>query len=404
MKYRHMTYPLALRIEARRVIVVGAGAVAERRIDALLAAGADVTVIAPDATDRIIELATAGLVAWHARPYSAADISEAWLVHAATNVEAVNARVAADADAARVWSIRADDATASAAWVPATTRVDGVSVSVTSDGDPRRSTAIRNAIGDLLARGALPTRPTRSSGGHVVLIGGGPGDPDLITVRGLAQLRNADVVIHDRLSPRELLDILDDDVVIIDAGKGPDDHTLTQDEINDAIVSHALAGRRVARLKGGDPFVLGRGSEEVLACVAAGIRVEVVPGISSALAAPLAAGIPVTHRGTSTGFTVISGHAIGDLSAVVSSGLTLVVLMGVASLPALVKELSRHGMDPTTPVAIIERAHTRSQRTTLGAVGSIVDAARAAGVGNPAVIVVGDVVSVTADALAGRAT
>ena len=309
--------------------------------------------------------------------------------------------VESEAESLRVWSIRADDAAASAAWIPATTRAGDVAVSVTSDGDPRRSIAIRNAIGDLLARGALPTRRTCSSGGHVVLIGGGPGDPELITVRGLAALRQADVVIHDRLSPSELLDGLDADVMIIDAGKGTDDHTLTQDEINEAIVAHALAGRRVARLKGGDPFVLGRGSEEVLACVAAGIHVDVVPGISSALSAPLAAGIPVTHRGTSTGFTVLSGHVIGDLSSVVSSGLTLVVLMGVASLPQLIEGLLLHGMDPQTPVAIIERAHTRSQRTTVSTVESIVERARAAEVCNPAVIVVGDVVSIATPTYVG---
>ena len=402
MRPPHMTYPLELRISGRRVVVVGAGTVAERRIDALLAAGGDVVVVAPAATARITELAAAGAITWHPRAYSPDDLSAAWLVHAATEDARVNAEVAAHADALRVWSVRADDAAASTAWVPATTRVDGVSVSVTSNGDPGRSTALRNAIGDLLARGALPTRPARSSGGRVVLIGGGPGDPDLITVRGLAELRKADVVIHDRLSPRDLLDGLDDDVVIIDAGKGPDDHTLTQAAINDAIVTHALAGRRVARLKGGDPFVLGRGSEEVLACIAAGIRVDVVPGISSALAAPLAAGIPVTHRGTSTGFTVLSGHVIDDLSSVASSGLTLVVLMGVATLPRLVAELLRLGRDPSTPVAIIERAHTSSQRTTFGTVGSIVECARAAQVGNPAVIVVGDVVSIPALSFAGR--
>jgi uroporphyrin-III C-methyltransferase/precorrin-2 dehydrogenase/sirohydrochlorin ferrochelatase len=389
-----MTYPIALRVQGRRVVVVGAGKVAERRIETLLGAAADVLVIAPQATPRIAELAAQGDITWHPRTFERGDLSGAWLVHAATDDADVNAEVDAEADALRIWSVRADDAAASAAWVPATTRVGDVAVSVTSDGDPRRSIAIRNAIGDLLARGALPTRRARSSGGHVVLIGGGPGDPELITVRGLAALRQADVVIHDRLSPGELLDSLDADVVIIDAGKGPDDHTLTQDEINKAIVTHAHAGRRVARLKGGDPFVLGRGSEEVLACVAAGIRVDVVPGISSALSAPLAAGIPVTHRGTSTGFTVLSGHVIGDLSSVVSSGLTLVVLMGVASLPQLIEGLLLHGLDPQTPVAIIERAHTRSQRTTVSTVESIVEQARTAEVRNPAVIVVGDVVGI----------
>ena len=254
--------------------------------------------------------------------------------------------------------------------------------------------AVRNAIAEQLAVGSLPIRPQRPSDGRVVLVGGGPGAADLITVRGRQEVRKADVIVYDRLAPLELLDYLDLDVELIDAGKSPKHHTMTQEEINAVIVDRALSGKRVVRLKGGDPFVLGRGSEEVQACVNAGVRVQVVPGISSALAGPLAAGIPVTHRGTSAGFTVISGHAIGDVSALAASDLTLVVLMGVATLPRLVSELVLHGKGADTPIAIIERAYATDQRVTLGTLETIVATAHEHRIQNPAIIVVGDVVAV----------
>jgi uroporphyrin-III C-methyltransferase len=183
-------------------------------------------------------------------------------------------------------------------------------------------------------------------------------------------------------------------VELIDAGKSPSHHTLAQDEINEILVNRAGRGLRVARLKGGDPFVLGRGSEEVNACAAAGIAVDVVPGVTSALAAPAAAGIPVTHRGISAGFVVVSGHALGDLAPLAASNLTIVVLMGVGQLREIVAGLRREGKSPTTPVAIIERAFASDQRTTVGTLESIVETAASTGVTNPAIIVIGDVVSV----------
>ncbi|MHB1212276.1 MAG: uroporphyrinogen-III C-methyltransferase, partial [Candidatus Nanopelagicales bacterium] len=319
-----MTYPLHLDLAGRRVLVVGAGAVASRRVDGLLAAGADVVVVAPVATARIAALADAGSIAWRQRPFALSDVVGAWLAVAATDDRAVNARVAEEASRRRIWSVRADDAQASAARTPAVARVDGVTVSVGS-GDPRRSAAVRDSIRERLMTLPVPRRTRRRKGaGSVVLVGGGPGDPGLITVRGRSALLAADVVVHDRLGPVGLLDELSPDVEVIDAGKGPGRQAMTQEQINELIVRHARAGRRVARLKGGDPFVLGRGAEEVLACREAGVPVEVIPGLSSALAGPAAAGIPVTHRGMSTGFVVISGHDIGDLAAVAGSGLTVV--------------------------------------------------------------------------------
>ena len=227
-----------------------------------------------------------------------------------------------------------------------------------------------------------------------MLIGGGPGDGDLITVRGKRELLAADVVVYDRLAPTSLLELVAPDVELIDAGKSPGRHALTQDQINEVIVDRALAGHRVARLKGGDPFVLGRGSEEVLACAEAGVPVEVIPGISSAIAAPAAAGIPVTHRGVSTGFVVVSGHVVEDLSAVAASGLTVVVLMGVATLPRLVEEFVTAGRATSTPVAVIHRAFDPAQRVVIGTLADIHQQVVASAITNPSVIVIGDVVGV----------
>jgi uroporphyrin-III C-methyltransferase/precorrin-2 dehydrogenase/sirohydrochlorin ferrochelatase len=230
----------------------------------------------------------------------------------------------------------------------------------------------------------------------VALVGGGPGRADLITVRGRQLLDHADVVVVDRLAPRELLDALPTDVEVVEAGKGPDAHTLTQHEINELIVTRALGGCRVVRLKGGDPFVLGRGGEEVAACSAAGVPVEVVPGITSAVAVPGSAGIPVTQRGVSSQFTVLSAHDDLDLllDRAPSTG-TLVILMGVGRLETLTRGLLARGRSEDETVAIVERGTTDEQRTTLATLGTVVATARRADVRSPAVIVVGAVAALS---------
>jgi uroporphyrin-III C-methyltransferase/precorrin-2 dehydrogenase/sirohydrochlorin ferrochelatase len=306
----------------------------------------------------------------------------------------VNQLVVEEAQRRQVWTVRADDAGSTDARTPAVAEVAGVVVSVTS-GDPRRSTELRDGIRAQILDGGLVTRPRRArTHGSVVLIGGGPGDADLITVRGKRELLAADVVVFDRLSPTSLLGLVEADVELIDAGKSPGRHALTQEQINEVIVDRALAGHRVARLKGGDPFVLGRGSEEVLACVEAGVSVEVIPGISSSIAAPAAAGIPVTHRGLSTGFVVISGHMVDDLSAVAATGLTVVVLMGVATLPRLVEEFVAAGREESTPAAVIHRAFDPRQRVVISTLADIQQHVVATGITNPSVVVIGDVVGV----------
>jgi uroporphyrin-III C-methyltransferase len=228
--------------------------------------------------------------------------------------------------------------------------------------------------------------------GSVALIGGGPGDAGLITVRGLELLHAADVVVADRLGPRSLLDELADGVVVIDVGKHPGHHPVPQHEIDRIIVEHALAGRTVVRLKGGDPFVFGRGPEEVAACRAAGVPVEVVPGVTSAISVPAAVGIPVTARGVANGFTVITGHE--DLEAIPGGGNhTVVLLMGVGGLAASAAALVRSGRPAETPVAVIEDGFGPRQRVTTGTLGTIAVLAALAGVRPPAVTVVGDVVN-----------
>ena len=228
--------------------------------------------------------------------------------------------------------------------------------------------------------------------GTVALVGGGPGAWDLITVRGLALLRQADVVVADRLGPRALLDELGEGVEVIDVGKRPGAHSMRQDRIGELLVEKALAGHRVVRLKGGDPYVLGRGGEEVLACRAAGVPVQVVPGVTSALSGPAAADVPVTHRGTAVAVHIVNAHGdLGpaDLAALADPGTTTVLMMGVEWLPRLVSQAVLNGIDPATPVAVVQEATLPGQRVVRGTLADIEEVVTAAGIGHPAVIVVG---------------
>lgn len=390
------SYPLFLGLEGRTVVVVGGGPVAARRTEAMVDAGAAVVVIAPELCEDLARLRHR--IVWRAREYADGDLRDAWLVHTATGDPAVDELVAGTAESLRIWCVRADDATSSAAWVPAVARVDDVTVAVSSGADPRRSQSIRNAVAALLETAELPVRRRRRTAeGSVALVGAGPGDPGLITTKGRRLLADADVVVVDRLAPPELVSRLDPEIDVIYAGKGPKAHTLSQEQINRLLVDRALAGQRVVRLKGGDPFVFGRGAEEVLACAQAGVPCTVVPGVTSAVAVPAAAGIPVTHRGTSRSFTVVSAHGATpadqpDWAALSHAGGTLLILMGVAPLATVVDRLLAAGRGSGTPVAIVERGTTPDQRTTTGTLGTIVALAAERQVRAPAVIVVGDVV------------
>lgn len=387
-------YPLFLNLTGRRVLLVGAGAVAARRLPALLAAGARVVVVAPMVGDAVADAAARGEVELLARPFEPADVAGAWLVHTATGAAQVDAAVVAAADAAGIWAVRASAADEpSPAWSAAVAEQDGVQVAVSGGGDPRRAAAVRDGVAAALAAGDLPLRRRRPGGGRVALVGGGPGDPDLLTLRARRLLRQADVVVSDHLAPAGVLAGLDADVEVTYAGKRPGRHSLTQDQINTFIVARAQQGKRVVRLKGGDPFLLGRGGEEALACIAAGVPVEVVPGITSALAVPAAVGIPVTQRGVTASVVVVSGHE-GPAPVVRAAGeaprdATLVVLMGTATLAATADALVASGRPRQTPAAVISRGWTPQQRTV---VGTLADIAELAGAAAPAVVVVGDVV------------
>lgn len=235
--------------------------------------------------------------------------------------------------------------------------------------------------------------PTRV--GRVDVVGGGPGPADLMTVRAHRLIAEADVIVADRLGPAdELRAGLDPDVLVIDVGRASGRDPIPQAQINALLVAHARAGMRVVRLKGGDPYLLGRGGEEVFACEAAGVAVSVTPGVSSAISVPQAAGIPVTHRGVATTLHVVNGQGPftgSTLAALADPSVTTVVLMGVAALPRLVDTALRFGVPAERPVAVVENGHTPRQRTLRTTLGAVVEDAAAASATNPAVIVVGDV-------------
>jgi uroporphyrin-III C-methyltransferase/precorrin-2 dehydrogenase/sirohydrochlorin ferrochelatase len=392
-------YPLALRLEGRRVLVVGGGAVATRRMPALLAAGAVVQVVSPALTPALQSMAGQGRISWTQRRFEPADVDGAWLVQVAVDDPAGAALVSAAAEERRVFCVRADDREAATAWTPAVTRHGEITVAVTDSGDRRRALAVR----DLVA-GALEATPQRTAPrAGVALVGSGPGDPELITVKGRRLLTQADVVVADRLVPGPLLGELRPDVEFVDAAKIPYGPSAAQEEINRILVDRALAGKFVVRLKGGDPYVFGRGGEEALACAAAGVPVTVVPGVTSSIAAPALAGIPVTHRGVAHEFTVVSGHippddpaSLVDWPALARMRGTLVVLMGLKNLPHIAETLLRHGRDKDTPAALVQEGSTDAQRVLRSTLGSVAADAAEAGIRPPAVVVVGGVVDVLA--------
>ncbi|GAA1508967.1 uroporphyrinogen-III C-methyltransferase [Streptomyces synnematoformans] len=405
-------YPVGLRLAGRRVVVLGGGQVAQRRLPALLAAGARITLVSPSATPSVEAMADAGELTWVRRRYADGDLADAWYAVVATRDPEANAAASAEAERRRVWCVRSDDASAATAWTPATGRSEGVTVAVLTGSDPRRSAAVRDAVVEGLRDGTLsaphhrtlPQGPPTGSGPGgtpmpgVALVGGGPGDPDLITVRGRRLLAEADVVIADRLGPRDLLDELPPHVEVIDAAKIPYGRAMAQQAINDALIEHARAGRAVVRLKGGDPFVFGRGMEEAEALAAAGVACTVVPGVTSAISVPAAAGVPVTHRGVAHEFTVVSGHvapdderSLVDWPALARLRGTLVLLMAVERIGAIAETLVREGRDAGTPVAIVQEGTTAAQRRVDATLATAADAVAREGVRPPAVIVVGDV-------------
>lgn len=394
-------YPSGLRLGGRRVVVVGGGNVAQRRVPQLIAAGADVHVVSPEATPAIEGLVGSGEVTWHRRRFEDADLDGAWYVVAVTDDPAVNHRVSELAEQQRIFCVRSDDATRGTAWTPAVGRHAGVTVAVLGNRDPRRSAAVRDEVLAGLRDGRIAAPHHRDRTPGVTLVGGGPGDPELMSVAGRKALMEADVVVADRLAPRELLGELPADVELVDVAKLPRGRSAQQAEINRVIVDRALAGKRVVRFKGGDNFVFGRGYEEVIACREAGVPVTVIPGLTSPVAVPAIAGIPVTHRGITHEFTVVSGHlppghpeSLVDFDALGRLRGTVVLMMGVENSPEIAKALLVGGREAGTPVAIVCDGTMPTQRTVLATLSTLGETVATERVQPPAIIVIGEVVRV----------
>ncbi|MBU8832941.1 uroporphyrinogen-III C-methyltransferase [Mycolicibacterium goodii] len=392
-------YLVGLRLSGRKVVVVGGGTVAQRRLPLLIANGADVHVIARAATPAVEALQKDDPgITLELRDFRAGDLEGAWYVIAATDDHDVNAAIAAEAEERRIFCVRADIAREGSAVTPATFDHDGLSVGVLAGGEHRRSAAIRSAIHEALQQGLVTADMPGEITSGVALVGGGPGDPELITVRGRRLLARADVVVADRLAPQELLAELGPHVEVIDAAKIPYGRAMAQEAINKVLIDRAREGKFVVRLKGGDPFVFARGYEEVLACTEAGIPVTVVPGVTSAIAVPALAGVPVTHRGMTHEFVVVSGHvapghpeSLVNWDALAAMSGTIVLLMAVERIEQFAEVLLRGGRPADTPVLVVQHGTTMAQRTLRATLGDAPERIRSEGIRPPAIIVIGPV-------------
>ncbi|MFE4502246.1 uroporphyrinogen-III C-methyltransferase [Rhodococcus sp. NPDC056743] len=397
-------YLVGLNLTDRRVVVFGGGTVAQRRLGLLVASGAAVHVISREVTPAVEGMATAGQITVELRPYQDGDLEGAWYAIASTDEPETNAAIVAEAEHRRIFCVRADNAKYGTAVTPASAEYDGMSIGILAGGDHRRSAAVRTAVVEGLQSGVLADTAEPAAPG-VALVGGGPGDPDLITVRGRRLLARADVVVADRLAPPELLAELGPDVEVIDAAKIPYGRAMAQEAINAALIDNAKAGKFVVRLKGGDPYVFGRGYEELEACAAAGVPVTVVPGITSAISVPSAAGIPVTHRGVTHEFVVVSGHvapdhpdSLVDWSALAKLRGTIVLLMAVERIDQFAAALIEGGRAASTPVTVIQEGTLRTQREVRADLATVAQRVKDEEIKPPAIIVIGPVAGFSVNA------
>jgi uroporphyrin-III C-methyltransferase/precorrin-2 dehydrogenase/sirohydrochlorin ferrochelatase len=454
--------PITLSLHGRPCLVVGGGTVALRKVHALLEAGASVTVVSPDPGEALEGLAEAGRITLHRRPYRDAEASGHRLVFAATDNRETNSRVAADAERAGIWVNVADDPALCTFHLPARVRRGDLQVALASRGTApfavRRLRSIleerfppewgewmeaaarfRSRVRELGLNPAqrerlferffaetvdahtlavrVPATDEESTwlsaaratadvpehglrAGSVSLVGAGPGDPGLLTVRGMARVRAADAVVFDRLAEPALPPDLPEWVELYPVGKETGFHAVPQDEINALLVRLGREGKRVVRLKGGDPFVFGRGAEEAEALSAAEVAWEIVPGVTAGTAVPAYAGIPVTSRHEAARVTFATAHeSANDADSRVRWDLlaadpnaTLVAYMGVTALQRVVSSLLTGGMDPTVPGAVIERGTTPAQRGVHAPLAQLAVRAEAAGVHPPALVVIGPTV------------
>ena len=395
-------YLVGLRLAGKKIVIIGGGTVAQRRLPLLIATGACIHVVARAATPAVEAMSGITL---SLRDYRDGDLDGAWYAIAATDDPVVNAAVVEEAERRHLFCVRADVAIEGTAVTPASFTYAGLAVGVLAGGEHRRSAAIRSAIREALQTGVITLEGGPGSEGSdavrggVALVGGGPGDPELITVRGRRLLAQADVVVADRLAPPELLAELPPHVEVIDAAKIPYGRAMAQDAINDVMIDRARAGNFVVRLKGGDPFVFARGYEEVLACVDAGIPVTVVPGVTSAIGVPALAGVPVTHRAMNHDFSVVSGHLAPDhpeslvnWNALAAMTGTIVWLMAVERIELFVDVLIRGGRPADTPVLVVRHGTTTAEQTLRSTLADTPGQIRAEGIRPPAIIVIGPVV------------
>lgn len=460
--------PLFMQLRSQPVVVVGGGRIAIRKVDLLRRSGAQITVVSPELREELHKLASKGELLHVAARFAEEHVEGATLVIAATNDQDVNAAVSAAAQARRIPVNVVDNPSLSTFIFPAIVDRSPIIVGVSSGGESpvlarrireqieallpaklgalsrfmgaRRKT-VQQALGTLARRpfwerivsgvvgtrvlagdesaaekafeselrtSHLTTSPTTGGGGmgEVYLIGAGPGDPDLLTLRALQLLQQADVVLYDRLVPDAVLDRSRRDAERIFVGKEAGDHTV-QDRIHELLVHYARQGLRVARLKGGDPFVFGRGGEEIEVLVQHNIPYISVPGITAALGAASAAGIPLTHRRLAQSVTFVAGHVLEDEAldwrSLAGPRQTVVFYMGVSHLDRIVAKLRGAGAKADHPAAVVERATLPEQRTLRGTLETIAEVARKANVTAPALLIVGDVTTFMTGAVTGVA-
>ena len=396
-------YLVGLNLSGKRVVVLGGGTVAQRRLPLLIGSGALVHVITREATPAVEAMATGEQVTLELRDYRSGDLDGAWYAIACTDEADTNAAIVAEAARSRIFCVRADVARDGTAVTPASADYDGLTLGVLAGGEHRRSAAVRNAVLEALQSGVI-TDTAHVPHTGVALVGGGPGDPDLITVRGRRLLAYADVVVTDRLAPPELLAELGPHVEVIDASKIPYGRAMAQGAINQALIDRARAGKFVVRLKGGDPYVFGRGYEELEALTDAGIAVTVVPGITSAISVPSAAGVPVTHRGVTHEFVVVSGHvapdhpdSLVDWDALARLKGTIVLLMAVERIDKFAEVLIQGGRSATTPVLVVQEGTMRTQREVRADLSTVAQRVKDEAIRPPAIVVIGTVAGFSVD-------
>lgn len=451
-------FPIFLRVEGRRCLIVGGGEIALRKAQALARAGARLDVVAPEIREELKELVQAQDGQCQLRPFAPSDVEGCWLVVAATADERVNAAVSRTADAAGIPVNVVDRPELCSYIVPSIVDRSPLVIALSSggsspvllrllrerlermlpagygrlarlagqvrervkaavpDGDTRRRfwervlegpVASATIAGDearaeiLLEEAIAAGAEATDSGGEVWLVGTGPGDPDLLTLKALRLMQRADVVLYDNLVPEPILDLVRRDAERVYVGKRRALHTVRQEGINALLVEHAHAGKRVLRLKGGDPFVFGRGGEEIATLADEGIPFQVVPGITAANGCAAYAGIPLTHRDYAQSVRFVTGHLQNDQinlkwPELAEAGQTLVVYMGLVGLQRICEGLIAHGRDPATPIALIERGTLPGQRVWTGTLSSIHEQIASADVHAPTLLIIGEVVQLHA--------